>query len=230
MAAPARRVLHHIVQQDLATEESSGRWPATLAFLAEAGLALEDVETAALLRPRLDEYAGHNLVMGVSTAVFGAADRYRGAIDSLLGRGTTDTHFGRALDLEVTTGSVLHQAHTLAAWSVHARRVGAQARSRSLDRAPRWLAVPQGMTRVLAALVEPPKGAVHGLYPAGLTDREVEVMRLLDEGPSNREIARRLVISESAAANHVRGILLKTGSENRTQAARFAAHHGLLTD
>ncbi|MFE1644653.1 response regulator transcription factor [Microbacterium sp. P01] len=61
----------------------------------------------------------------------------------------------------------------------------------------------------------------------GLSEREVEVIGLLAEGCSNREIARRLVISEHTAANHVRSILWKTGSANRTQAARYARAHDL---
>ena len=87
------------------------------------------------------------------------------------------------------------------------------------------------MLRQLEALV--PIGIPH---PArgprdrneGLTQRETEVVRLLGEGLSNREIANRLVISENTAANHVRSILAKTGSENRTQAALYASAHGLL--
>ena len=54
------------------------------------------------------------------------------------------------------------------------------------------------------------------------------MLRLLGEGLSNRDIASRLVISENTAANHVRSILAKTGSENRTQAAMYAAAQGLL--
>ena len=56
--------------------------------------------------------------------------------------------------------------------------------------------------------------------PDGLTSRETEVLRLVGEGLLNREIGERLVISENTAANHVRSILAKTGSANRTQAAR----------
>ena len=51
---------------------------------------------------------------------------------------------------------------------------------------------------------------------------------LLGGGLSNRRIARVLVISENTAANHVRNILMKTGAANRTQAAMYAAAHGLL--
>jgi DNA-binding NarL/FixJ family response regulator len=61
-----------------------------------------------------------------------------------------------------------------------------------------------------------------------LTPRELEVLHLLVQGLRNRDIAASLVISDYTAANHVRSILMKTGSANRTQAARFAAVHGLL--
>jgi len=63
----------------------------------------------------------------------------------------------------------------------------------------------------------------------GLTDREVEVLRLIGAGLGNREIGTRLFITENTAANHVRSILAKTGASNRTQAARYATEHGLLS-
>jgi len=63
-----------------------------------------------------------------------------------------------------------------------------------------------------------------------LTPRELEVLRLVTQGLRNRDIAGKLVISEYTAANHVRSILMKTGSANRTQAARFAVVHGLLDE
>ena len=65
--------------------------------------------------------------------------------------------------------------------------------------------------------------AVPAQRPDGLTAREADVLRLLGEGLSNREIAARLVISQHTAANHVRSILAKTVSANRTQAALYAA-------
>jgi pimeloyl-ACP methyl ester carboxylesterase len=62
-----------------------------------------------------------------------------------------------------------------------------------------------------------------------LTPREVEVLRLIAEGCSNQEIASRLVISINTVTNHVKNILGKTGSSNRTEAAGFAHRHGLTT-
>ncbi|MFN0303514.1 MAG: LuxR C-terminal-related transcriptional regulator, partial [Burkholderiales bacterium] len=63
--------------------------------------------------------------------------------------------------------------------------------------------------------------------PAGLSPREAEVLRLVTIGRSNKEIARVLSLSDNTVANHVRSILAKTGTANRTEAAGFARQNGL---
>ena len=63
--------------------------------------------------------------------------------------------------------------------------------------------------------------------PAGLTRREAEVLRLIAQGMSNREIADALFISERTAEHHVSSILSKLGHTSRAQAAVFAVEHGL---
>ncbi|WP_172832606.1 response regulator transcription factor, partial [Mycobacterium asiaticum] len=87
-------------------------------------------------------------------------------------------------------------------------------------------AAPIGQSRVIdlvgPLLTSAPQG------PDGLSDREIEVLRLLAEGLSNRAIGERLFISTNTAANHVRSILIKTGATNRTQAAMYATEHELL--
>jgi len=64
-------------------------------------------------------------------------------------------------------------------------------------------------------------------YPAGLSQREVEVLRLISAGKTDREIAEELFISFRTVGNHVRNILNKTNTANRTEAATFVAHQGL---
>ena len=64
-------------------------------------------------------------------------------------------------------------------------------------------------------------------YPAGLSQREVEVLRLIAFGKTDREIAEELFISFRTVGNHVRNILNKTNTINRTEAATYAAHQGL---
>jgi len=66
--------------------------------------------------------------------------------------------------------------------------------------------------------------------PAGLTQREVEVLRLLARGLSNKEIAQRLVISPKTVGNHVEHIYAKIGASTRAAAGLFAMRHGLLPE
>jgi HD-GYP domain-containing protein (c-di-GMP phosphodiesterase class II) len=66
--------------------------------------------------------------------------------------------------------------------------------------------------------------------PAGLTQREVEVLRLLARGLSNKEIAQRLVISPKTVGNHVEHIYAKIGASTRAAAGLFAMRQGLLPE
>jgi HD-GYP domain-containing protein (c-di-GMP phosphodiesterase class II) len=67
-------------------------------------------------------------------------------------------------------------------------------------------------------------------WPAGLTAREVEVLKLLVRGLSNKEIAERLVISRKTAGNHVEHIYGKIGVSNRARASLFAVKHGIMSE
>jgi putative nucleotidyltransferase with HDIG domain len=66
--------------------------------------------------------------------------------------------------------------------------------------------------------------------PAGLTDRQVEVLRLVAKGRSNPEIARELVISRRTAERHVQDIYARIGVASRAGAALFAMEHDLLAE
>jgi len=66
--------------------------------------------------------------------------------------------------------------------------------------------------------------------PAGLTPREVEVLRLLAQGLSNKEIAERLVISPKTAGNHIEHIYAKIDASSRATASLFAMQNGLLPE
>jgi putative nucleotidyltransferase with HDIG domain len=67
-------------------------------------------------------------------------------------------------------------------------------------------------------------------WPAGLTTREVEILRLVARGQTNRQIAASLTISPKTAGSHVEHIYTKLGVSNRALASLFAAKHGLMTD
>jgi DNA-binding CsgD family transcriptional regulator len=64
---------------------------------------------------------------------------------------------------------------------------------------------------------------------AGLSAREIEVLRLIASGKSNKEIAETLFISLNTVLRHVTHIFEKTGCANRAEAATYAARHGLTT-
>ncbi len=64
--------------------------------------------------------------------------------------------------------------------------------------------------------------------PDGLTSREVEVLRLIAAGRSNREVARELFVSEATVKSHVNNLFAKTGVRDRAQAVRYAFDHGLV--
>lgn len=65
-------------------------------------------------------------------------------------------------------------------------------------------------------------------WPAGLSDRQVDVLRLVADGMTNKEIARRLFITPRTAESHVQGVYQKIGVSSRAAAAMFAMEHHLL--
>lgn len=80
--------------------------------------------------------------------------------------------------------------------------------------------------RLLKYIAQPPKSESDAITEA-LTEREIEVLRLVAQGESNHEIADHLVISVNTVKVHLRNILDKLSLENRTQAAAYAVRCGL---
>ena len=213
------------MNRDLAAHTDEAQWPMELVFMTEGALALDDVDAARVLRPLLAEYADMNLFSGTLIAVFGSTERLLARVAALLGDDTTaHRQFETALEMDRRMHAPVHAAETLAHLAVFLTSRGQADRAAAMADAARELAVPIGQHRVLRTLdaLAPVAG------PDGLSDRELEVLRLLAAGLSNQEIGARLHISGNTAANHVRRILMKTGAANRTQAAMYAAQHQLV--
>jgi HD-GYP domain-containing protein (c-di-GMP phosphodiesterase class II) len=113
-----------------------------------------------------------------------------------------------------------HRAHRPARTADEAAAVlDAEAAARRLD------------ADAVRAVVEAAGGSVKRVRtprPAGLTERQVEVLRLLAHGLSNPEIARRLVISRRTAEHHVQDVYSRIGVSSRAAAALYALEHDLL--
>ena len=77
------------------------------------------------------------------------------------------------------------------------------------------------------AEVSAPPSATRPTYPDHLTAREVEVLRLVASGRSNREIAEELVISLPTVQRHVANVYAKIGASGRVEATTYALRHGL---
>jgi predicted ATPase/DNA-binding CsgD family transcriptional regulator len=205
-------------------------WLASLVYLTDASSAVGHEETAALVFPELERFAGANTSVGHLVACYGAADRYLGMLAATLGEtGRAEAYFERALERNREMGASTWVAHTAYEYGrlLRGRGGAARARADALLGEAATLAERIGMAGLLAkvrALGFAPTGA--GL-PDDLSPREAQLLALVARGLSNREVGEELTISEHTAANHMRSILRKTGCANRTEAASYAHRHGL---
>lgn len=109
-----------------------------------------------------------------------------------------------------------------------ARRPGDEDSAAALLDEGAQLADRHGMLPLSAKIAELRSAAVHPSPPGGLTPRELDVLVLVAQGKTNKEIAAALFIAERTASNHVSNILVKIKCGNRVEAAAFAHRHGLV--
>lgn len=83
-------------------------------------------------------------------------------------------------------------------------------------------------TRLLKGMNHPISG--HSQMAEELTEREIEVLKLVARGASNAQIAEELFITVNTVKSHLKNILAKLQLENRTQAAAYAVHYGLVLE
>jgi DNA-binding CsgD family transcriptional regulator len=208
---------------------------ANLAYLAEVCVWLGDTVRAGTLIELLLPYADRNLVFGAHTASFGAAARLLGMLATTLQRwDMAQRQFESAIEFDQRSGG--------RPWLAHSRREFAamllrRAASGDRERALALLDDALGEARQLgmvgleqAVLAMQAAAAIAAALPAvaGLSAREVQVLRLVAAGKTNQEIATSLFRSPNTVANHVRNILGKTQAANRAEASAFAVRHQLL--
>jgi predicted ATPase/DNA-binding CsgD family transcriptional regulator len=231
LRAQAQAEFDSLAAGDFAAIPRGALWPTSMAFLAEVCAYLEDAERAGTLYRLLSPYAGRNLSTGNNAPCFGAADRLLGMLAATREE-TADAqrHFEAALAMNGRTGGRPWLAHTQFCYAerlLRGRDHGTERAATLLD-AARAIAQELGMAALeqrCARLMEQLDERLE--YPDALSKREVDVLRLLAAGFSNHEIGARLFISTHTVANHIRSILAKTGSANRTEAAAYAVRRGL---
>ena len=179
----------------------------------EAGDGRQTVDVVAATRPDvllLDLYMpgldGHAVLAALHDRADAAA---RQPAVVVLTSATEDEHLIRAM----RAGATSYLLKTAPADDVIAAVRDAAAGTASLS--------PELLTRLTQALRRPPPpDPLQALSP-----RERDVLRLIAQGHSNRQIARDLAIGEQTVKTHVRGILAKLGLQDRVQAAIFALRH-----
>jgi DNA-binding NarL/FixJ family response regulator len=106
-----------------------------------------------------------------------------------------------------------------------------EAAIRAVHRGQMWLA-PEVQARLVSALDDGTAGEPGRPLPGvpdNLTPREAEVLALIGEGLSNREIGERLVLGQATVKTHVNRIFAKIGVQTRAQAVRYAISNGLAS-
>ena len=227
----ARGIFDRLAEQDFRAICQDDMYVTCLVFCAQTCCILADAARAEslyqLLRPYARQTANH------PTAVcFGAAALYLAMLACTANRpDLAREHFDQALTLNRAMRAWPSLARTLfrfGAFLVTRQAEAERHLGRQQLREAEQLARRLGMTRLIVdidALVHAKDGGV--TFPDELTAREVEVLRLLAIGRTNKDVSLVLSISLNTVATHVRNILNKTQCANRTEAATYAIRHGL---
>ena len=236
----ARMEFEYLARHDFTDLPRDALWMASMTYLADVCTFLGDTARAATLYQLLLPYAGRNVVIGNAVACYGAMSRYLGTLATTMGHWDVATqHFEDALVMNARMAARPWLAHTQYAYAtmlLGRHQPGDHDKATLLLDAALTTARDLGMRALEERLTAGLGQTVTPLPPAvpssldDLSQREVEVLRLLAAGRSNRDIADALYISLNTVATHVRNILTKTGTANRTEAAAYALHHGLRAE
>ena len=209
--------------------------PAAIPFytsMARAALALQAVQQVDAASAR-EQYAALKFVPGIML-LYVNTDRILGLLGNTMGNSDAAVpHFEDALDFCRKAGY-----RPELAWTCHDYGDCLLQRNERGDRQKAMSLLEESLSRELGML--PLMGRVVALqertevlpeaapaYPDGLTQREVEVLRLIASGKTNRQIGEELFISLNTVGHHVSNILSKTDSANRAEVATYAAQQGL---
>lgn len=237
LMAEARRELERLTADGAVALPREMHWLAGITFLVQTCAHLGDTTHAQALYDLLQPYAGYNVRSGgypVSLACFGSASRLLGMLAAMLGRRQAATrHFEEAIAMNTRMGAwpwVAHTQHAYAAMLLSDHAHSDLPRARALLEQGIAHYDRLGMEHFAAAargLLPVPRLAVAAMpraYPDHLTPREVDVVRLIAAGHSNREIADQLVLSERTVERHIANIYEKLALHGKSARAALTAY------
>jgi DNA-binding CsgD family transcriptional regulator len=233
-ADQARAEVERLAADDLAAVGRDPSWMWSLGLLALACHQLDNAELAGKLHGLLEPYADRNIASGRFVVLsIGPVGYFLGLLDLTLDQPEQAV---RRFQQAAALASRM-QARPMVAMSKEGQARALLALDRPGDREQAVALLAETVT-IAEAL------GIHGLgeqasvlraaaaraapaWPAGLTGREVEVLRLIAAGHSNRGIAEALFISPNTVLRHVSNIFAKIGVANRAEAAAYATRQGL---
>ena len=212
---------------------SVGRYSATMARVGLALIAVErgDVSSAEEQYIVLAEVPGIMVFYMGTDHVLGQLSVTLGRLDQAVG------HFEDSLDFCRKPGyrpNLTWTCYDYAGALSQRNETGDEEKAIALLSESLDIATQLGMRPLMELVTErqaemETQPAAQATYPDGLTQREVEVLRLLAQGRSNSQISEELVVAEGTTRRHVANIYEKIGVANRTEATRYALREGLLS-
>jgi DNA-binding CsgD family transcriptional regulator len=179
-------------------------------------------------------YEGYKPLSRYRTNVMGSMDVFLGNLALALGReGEAEEWYRRGLEWTRQERCVLDEALCLQGLAQVALKRGGRSEARRLLSQAVAIFETYGaklyLDRAMVLLTVLGGGAqsAEPEYPDSLSEREVDVLRLVAAGKSNQQIADELVISLNTVRRHVSNILVKTNASNRTEAGVYAHRNGL---
>ncbi len=202
-------------------------WLISMAYAAEICTQLKDANRADKLFRFLEPYRGRLLVFGPCVLCAGPIDRYLGMLLGTVGaRHEATRFFQSAVDQSRSIEALPWLARSLLDAALCGCSIDGDGREETIQAASD-VARRIGLHSVIQSCESGRDGTRLGIGIEALTRREREVLGLLAEGNSNRQIADTLCISQATVATHVRNLLGKTGARNRTEVAALALRSGL---
>jgi DNA-binding CsgD family transcriptional regulator len=231
----AREEIEWLAAEDLAALPRDPTRIFTLAALALTCHHLGDTERGAKVRELLEPYADRILATtSVGALALGPASYFLGLLDLTLGHPEQAVRrfehaaafAGRLQARPMVAMCFEGKARALLALDRPGDRQQAAALLGEVVATAQELGI-DGLGERASAVLKELAAPAAPAWPAGLTGREVEVLRLIAAGCSNRAIAEALFISPNTVLHHVSNIFAKTGVANRAEAAAYATRHGL---